>query len=55
MTATIVSHAAGTRWNKAGGLLVAQKLLGHASVATTQIYCEVPDEDTRATLLATAS
>lgn len=48
-------HAAGTRWNKAGGLLVAQKLLGHASVATTQIYCEVPDEDARATLLATAS
>jgi integrase/recombinase XerC len=48
-------HAAGTRWNIAGGLLVAQKLLGHASVATTQIYCEVPNEQLRETLLATAS
>jgi integrase/recombinase XerC len=48
-------HAAGTRWNRKGGLLVAQKLLGHASVATTQVYCAVADEDLRATLLATAS
>lgn len=48
-------HAAGTRWNASAGLLVAQKLLGHASVATTQIYCEVPNEQLRETLLATAS
>lgn len=48
-------HAAGTRWNRKGGLLVAQKLLGHASVATTQVYCAVADDELRETLLATAS
>lgn len=47
-------HAAGTEWNRAGGLLVAQRLLGHASVATTQVYCEVPDESLALTLRATA-
>jgi len=48
-------HSAGTRWNRHGGLLVAQRLLGHASVATTQIYCAVDDIELRATVLATAS
>ena len=48
-------HAAGTRWNEHGGLLVARDLLGHASVATTEIYCKVPDGQLRVTLEATAS
>lgn len=48
-------HAAGTKFNRHGGLLVAQKLLGHESVATTQVYCYVPDDSLRATVLATAS
>lgn len=48
-------HNAGTRWNRHGGLLVAQRLLGHASVATTQVYCAVDDDELRATVLASAS
>lgn len=48
-------HSAGTRWNRHGGLLVAQRLLGHASVATTQVYCAVDDDELRATVLASAS
>jgi integrase/recombinase XerD len=47
-------HYFGTEVLKASGgqLLVAQQLLRHASVATTQIYAEVDDTDRRAAVLA---
>jgi integrase len=48
-------HRAGTRWLKASGgnLRVAQELLGHASVATTQIYTYIDDDELRrATMVA---
>lgn len=36
-------HAAGTRWAESGGLDVAQALLGHSSIQSTQIYNHVRD------------
>ena len=48
-------HGAGTKFNLHGGLLVAQRMLGHASVATTQVYCAMPDESLRDTVYATAA
>lgn len=47
-------HAAGTKFNAHGGLLVAQQLLGHASVATTEVYCALPLQALRDTVNATA-
>lgn len=48
-------HSAGTRFYLHGDLPIAQKLLGHASPATTLIYVKLPDERLRATVIAAAS
>jgi len=48
-------HSAGTGFYLHGDLAIAQKLLGHASPATTMIYVKLPDERLRATVLAAAS
>lgn len=48
-------HSAGTRFYLNGDLPIAQKLLGHASPATTLIYVKVPDDRLRATVMAAAS
>lgn len=48
-------HSAGTRFYLHGDLAIAQKLLGHASPATTMIYVKLPDERLRNTVLAAAS
>lgn len=42
-------HRAGTRWLKmsGGNLRVPQELLGHSSVATTQIYTYIDDDELR--------
>lgn len=48
-------HAAGTAFYLHGDLAIAQKLLGHASPATTLIYVKLPDERLRATVLAASS
>lgn len=47
-------HSAGTAFYLHGDLAIAQKLLGHASPATTMIYVKLPDERLRATVLAAA-
>lgn len=48
-------HAAGTNFYLHGDIVIAQKLLGHASPATTLVYVKVPDERLRDTVLAAAS
>ena len=48
-------HTAATRVLRASNLRVAQKLLGHADVATTAKYAHALDDDLRAALEATAS
>lgn len=48
-------HSAGTAFYLHGDLAIAQRLLGHASPATTMIYVKLPDERLRATVLAAAS
>ena len=40
-------HAAGTRWAESGGLDVAQALLGHSSIQSTQIYNHIRGERLR--------
>lgn len=40
-------HAAGTRWTENGGIDVAQALLGHSSIQSTQIYNHVRGERLR--------
>jgi site-specific recombinase XerD len=53
-TAHPLRHRAGTRVlrNSGGNLRIAQEFLGHASVATTQIYTAVDDESVRNAVLA---
>jgi integrase len=53
-TAHRLRHRAGTRWlrTSGGNLRVAQELLGHASVATTQIYTHVDDDELRMAVMA---
>jgi integrase/recombinase XerC len=48
-------HAAVTRWERAGGLIHAQRLAGHASVATTQMYVGSNAHELRATLVGAAA
>lgn len=49
-------HSAATAFYLHGDLAIAQRLLGHASPATTLIYAKLPDERLRATVnLAAAS
>lgn len=48
-------HSAGTAFYLHGDLAIAQKLLGHASPATTMIYVKLPDESLRRTVMAAAS
>jgi len=48
-------HSAGTAFYLHGDLAIAQKLLGHASPATTLIYVKLPDDRLRATVMAAAS
>ncbi|OLP56788.1 hypothetical protein BJF92_12000 [Rhizobium rhizosphaerae] len=48
-------HTAATRVLRASNLRVAQKLLGHADVATTAKYAHALDDDLRAALEATAN
>lgn len=48
-------HSFGTRTRRLSDLLVTQELLGHASPATTQVYCKVDREELRAAVLAAAS
>jgi integrase/recombinase XerC len=48
-------HAAVTRWERAGGLIHAQRLAGHASVATTQMYVGSNADELRATLVSAAA
>ena len=48
-------HTAGTAFYLHGDLAIAQKLLGHASPATTLVYVKLPDDRLRATVLAAAS
>ena len=48
-------HSAGTAFYLHGDLAIAQKLLGHASPATTMLYVKLPDERLRNTVLAAAS
>jgi integrase/recombinase XerC len=48
-------HAAVTRWERAGGLIHAQRLAGHASVATTQLYVGSNADELRATLVSAAA
>lgn len=48
-------HSAGTNFYLHGDLAIAQRLLGHASPATTMIYVKLPDDRLRATVLAAAS
>lgn len=47
-------HRAGTRWlrTSGGNILVPKELLGHASVATTQIYTHVENEQLRRAVMA---
>lgn len=47
-------HRAGNRWllTSGGNLRTVQELLGHASLATTQIYTRVTDQQLRDTALA---
>lgn len=49
-------HRAATRWHAASGgdLLEVSRLLGHASVATTQRYVRLPDGSARRIVLAAA-
>lgn len=53
-TAHRLRHRAGTRWlrTSGGNIRVVQELLGHASVATTQIYTHVGDDQLRSAALA---
>jgi integrase len=53
-TAHPLRHRAGTRVlrNSGGNLRIAQEFLGHASVATTQIYTQVDEDEVRAAVLA---
>ena len=44
--------AADEMWRRTGNLVLAQKLLGHASVATTEQYLHPSDEDLRAGMRA---
>lgn len=55
-TAHPLRHSFATRTHRASGnnLRVVQELLGHASVATTQIYVAVDDQELRAAVLAVA-
>lgn len=50
-------HRAATEWldSSGGNLRVVQELLGHASVATTQIYTQIRDTQKRAAVLKRAS
>lgn len=45
-------YFASRAYSVAHDILVVQRLLGHSSVATTQVYCHVPDDDLRSTVLA---
>ena len=38
-------HTCGTRWERVGGLKVAQALLGHSDIRTTEIYCHPGGDD----------
>lgn len=48
-------HTAGTGFYMHGDLAIAQKLLGHASPATTLVYVKLPDSRLRETVMAAAS
>lgn len=48
-------HSAGTNFYLHGDLAIAQRLLGHASPATTMIYVKLPDERLRATIVASST
>jgi len=48
-------HSAGTGFYLHGDLAIAQKLLGHASPATTLVYVKLPDERLRETVRRAAA
>jgi integrase len=56
-TAHPLRHRAATAWldSSDGNLRVVQELLGHASVATTQIYTQIQDRQKRAAVLNRAA
>ncbi len=56
-TAHPLRHRAATEWldSSGGNLRVVQELMGHASVATTQIYTQIRDEQKRSTVLRRAA
>lgn len=56
-TAHPLRHRAATEWLDScdGNLRVVQELLGHASVATTQIYTHIRDEQKRAAIVRRAA
>ena len=43
----VLRHTFGTRIERVAGIRVAQELLGHADIRTTQIYCHPNGEDLR--------
>jgi integrase/recombinase XerC len=43
----VLRHTFGTRIERVGGIRVAQELLGHADIRTTQMYCHPNGDDLR--------